>query len=117
MKYRYKGTVIFLVCSWAFPVFLAAADRKLLLHTMLLLSFTISITVVMILRVYALWARSRKILGILLFIYVPQIISAFVFTGVYDNPDTHFSGMSQSFIDGISMVLNRGPVPIHLVLQ
>ncbi|KAF8122305.1 hypothetical protein EV363DRAFT_1182854 [Boletus edulis] len=67
------STVIFLVCSWAFPVFLGAAD------------------LIMILRVYTMWDRSKKILGILLFIYVPQIISAFVFTGIYNNPKSYFS--------------------------
>ena len=52
----------------------------------------------MILRVYAAWGRSRTILGILLFFYVPQIIVAFLFTGIFNNPGTYFSGTSQSFI-------------------
>lgn len=60
----------------------------------------------MILRVYTVWGRSRTILGILLFIYVPQIIIAFVFTGIYNNPDTYFSGMSQNFIVSISVILS-----------
>ena len=60
----------------------------------------------MILRVYAAWGRSRTILGILLFFYVPQIIVAFVFTGIFNNPGTYFSGTSQSFIAN-SLTLNR----------
>jgi hypothetical protein len=67
----------------------------------------------MILRVYTVWDRSRTILGILLFIYVPQIIIAFVFTGIYNNPGTYFSGMSQNPIVSISVILSRGP---HLLI-
>ena len=48
---------------------------------------------VMILRVYAMWNRSKRILYILLFIYVPQIIMFFVFTGIYINPSASLSGM------------------------
>jgi len=73
--------VIFLVCSWAFPVFLGAAD------------------LVMILRVYTVWSRSRTILGILLFFYVVQIIAAFVYTGIYNNPDTYFSATVAEVLD------------------
>ena len=50
----------------------------------------------MILRVYAMWNQSRGILYFLLFIYVPQVIISFVFQGVYVNPNTYFSGMSQA---------------------
>lgn len=76
----------------------------------------------MILRVYAAWGRSRTILGILLFFYVPQIIVAFVFTGIFNNPGTYFSGTSQSFIAN-SLTLNRlkisprSPVTIGQVLD
>ena len=52
-----------------------------------------SITVVMILRVYAMWNRSKMILCLLLFIYVPQVIVSFVFAGLY-NTGTYLSGMS-----------------------
>ena len=48
----------------------------------------------MILCVYAMWNQSKRILYILLFTYVPQVIVSFVFTGVYDNPNTYLSGMS-----------------------
>jgi len=43
----------------------------------------------MILRVYAMWNRSRTILFILLFIYVPQTIVAVGLDGVYNNTSTH----------------------------
>ena len=56
---------------------------------------TISIIVVMILRVYAMWNQSKKILFFLLCIYLPQIILDLVFGGVYYNPNTHLSGMFQ----------------------
>ena len=48
----------------------------------------------MILRVYAMWNQSKRILCILLFIYVPQIIVSFVFAAIYEDPNTHLSGMS-----------------------
>ncbi|KAF8127588.1 hypothetical protein EV363DRAFT_1171890 [Boletus edulis] len=69
----FKGTVIYQISSWAFIVFLSAAD------------------LMMILRVYAMWNRSRTILSILLFIYVPQSIISVVLVGIYNNPNTHLS--------------------------
>ena len=49
--------------------------------------------VVMILRVYAIWNRSKMILYILLCLYVPHVIVSFTLTGIYDNPYTYFSGV------------------------
>ncbi|KAF8428904.1 hypothetical protein L210DRAFT_3563668 [Boletus edulis BED1] len=48
-------------------------------------------TLVMILRVYALWNRSKAILYILLFIFLVQTIINIVYTGIYVNPNTHLS--------------------------
>ncbi|KAN0092753.1 hypothetical protein V8E55_003537 [Tylopilus felleus] len=45
----------------------------------------------MILRVYALWNQSRTILGILLFIYVPQITISIVWEAVYSIPGRSLS--------------------------
>ncbi|KAH0838862.1 hypothetical protein J3R83DRAFT_7276 [Lanmaoa asiatica] len=45
----------------------------------------------MILRVYAMWNRSRRILGVLLLIYVLGIVATTVYVGVYISSDTHFS--------------------------
>ncbi|KAH0834771.1 hypothetical protein J3R83DRAFT_10369, partial [Lanmaoa asiatica] len=56
----------------------------------------ISITVVMILRVYVMWGQSKRILWVLLFIYMLQVVVTFVFPAIYDNPDTYLSGMSQT---------------------
>ena len=50
----------------------------------------------MILRVYAMWNQSKRILYILLFIYVPQVIVSIVYQGIYSNPNAYFSGMSQA---------------------
>ena len=50
----------------------------------------------MILRVYAMWNRSKWILYILLFIYVPQVIAPIVEQAIYANPNTFLSGMSQA---------------------
>ncbi|KAN0094338.1 hypothetical protein V8E55_002625 [Tylopilus felleus] len=63
-------TVMFVVGDWGYVLFLAAAD------------------LVMILRVYALWNKFRKILGILMFIYVPQIVISIVWEAV---PNANFS--------------------------
>ncbi|KAF8126694.1 hypothetical protein EV363DRAFT_1267891 [Boletus edulis] len=59
------SNAVFEIVRWAFAVVLSAAD------------------LVMILRVYAMWGRSRTILYILLLIFVPQIITTFVFDGIY----------------------------------
>ncbi|KAF8424401.1 hypothetical protein L210DRAFT_680165 [Boletus edulis BED1] len=64
--------VLFLIYGSAFVVFHSAVD------------------LVMILRVYAMWNRSRMILYILLFIFVLQTIIIVVLDGSYDNPSTHF---------------------------
>ena len=49
----------------------------------------------MILRVYAMWSQSKRILYTLLFVYVSQIIVSFVGRGIY-SPSIHLSGMSQA---------------------
>jgi len=64
-------TAIYLVADWVFPIFLGAADF------------------VMILRVYAMWNQSTRILYILLFIYVPQVIVSFIYEGFYSNRNTY----------------------------
>ena len=58
----------------------------------------------MILRVYAMWSRSRTILRVLLFIYIVQTISCVVYAVVYINPNTYLSGTSRA----------RWVVPMHL---
>ncbi|KAF8452921.1 hypothetical protein L210DRAFT_3520008 [Boletus edulis BED1] len=54
--------------SWAFLVFLSTAD------------------LLMILRVYAMWNRSRTILCVLLLLYTIQTIMTVVIDVIYDNP-------------------------------
>ncbi|KAF8119702.1 hypothetical protein EV363DRAFT_1196235 [Boletus edulis] len=66
-------TVVYLLTSWTFVLFFCATD------------------LVMILRVYTLWKRSKAILYILLFIFLVQTIIDIVFTGIYVNPNTHLS--------------------------
>ena len=48
----------------------------------------------MILRVYAMWNRSKAILGVLLVIYVPQVLVNVVWEAVYANPGKSLSGMA-----------------------
>jgi len=60
--------VLFTIGDWGYYLFLAAAD------------------LVMILRVYALWGHNKVVLGILLFIYVPQILVTVVWECLYYIP-------------------------------
>ena len=53
-----------------------------------------TITVVMILRVYAMWNRSKRVLYGLLFIFVPQVIVSLTFAGIYGSNSVYYSGMS-----------------------
>ncbi|KAI9458223.1 hypothetical protein HD554DRAFT_2042139 [Boletus coccyginus] len=64
---------VYKIGDWGYILFLAAAD------------------LVMILRVYAMWNQSRKILAVLLFIYVPEIIITIVWESVYNSPDGDLS--------------------------
>jgi hypothetical protein len=50
----------------------------------------------MILRVYAMWNRSKRVLYILLFIYLPQVLLSFVGGGI---TNTYLSGMSQAKLE------------------
>ncbi|KAF8452865.1 hypothetical protein L210DRAFT_3639310 [Boletus edulis BED1] len=72
---------LYAVSGWAFIVFLSATD------------------LILILRVYAMWNRSRTILSILLFIYVPQNIISVVLGGIYNNPNTYLSVTLVQFLD------------------
>ena len=54
----------------------------------------ISIKVMMILRVYAMWNQSKQILYTLLFILVTQVIVSSIFAGIYDNLNTSSQCMS-----------------------
>ncbi|KAI9456199.1 hypothetical protein HD554DRAFT_2078178 [Boletus coccyginus] len=60
---------MFVAGDWSYILFLAAAD------------------LVMILRVYAMWNLSRKILATLLFIYVPEIVISVLWECIYYNPN------------------------------
>ena len=53
----------------------------------------------MILRVHTMWNQSKRILYILLFIYVPQVIVSIVNQGIYVNSSTYLSGMSQAKLE------------------
>ena len=75
----------------------------------------ISITVVMTLRVYAMWRRSRTILIILLLIYIPGVAMTFVTLGIYFTSNTHFSGMS--FIQLVSSNSNMQSPILRTLLQ
>ena len=95
MRHGYcKGTVVIWAVDWSFLIFLNAADRESPFRLFPFPPTIIEITVVMILRVYAMWNRSKGVLCLLLFIYVPQAVVTLLVVGIY-NTGTYLSGMSQ----------------------
>ncbi|KAF8122298.1 hypothetical protein EV363DRAFT_1301244 [Boletus edulis] len=72
-QFRQTCTVMYLSYIWGFAVFLSAAD------------------LLMILRVYAMWNRSRTILRVLLLVFTIQTLITVVLEGIHDNSNTHFS--------------------------
>lgn len=50
-------------------------------------SLTMMIQVVMILRVYAMYNRSRIILGVLLVMYIAELVMLFVSSSIYSDPN------------------------------
>ncbi|KAF8126709.1 hypothetical protein EV363DRAFT_1523971 [Boletus edulis] len=75
------STAMYQISGWGFVLFLSATD------------------LMMILRVYTMWNRSRTILSVLLFIYVPQTISSVILDGIYNNPNTYLSVTLAQFLD------------------
>ena len=92
-----EGTIYFLVLQWTLTLYMLAVDREL--PPRAISSVLNSVIVMMILRVYAMWNRSKIVLGALLLIYVSLAIIGFVFTGVLDNPNTYLSGMCENLPD------------------
>ncbi|KAF9232805.1 hypothetical protein BU15DRAFT_80792 [Melanogaster broomeanus] len=68
-----QGTVLSLIQIWMFPVFLGVADLLILL------------------RVYAMYNRSRIVLAILLVIYIPSTVIFVIATGIYNDPKLYMS--------------------------
>jgi len=64
---------IYIFMIWGFAFFILVTD------------------LIMILRVYAMYHRSRIILGVLLLVYIPTTIIHLVLTGIANNPNTHLS--------------------------
>ncbi|KAF9230112.1 hypothetical protein BU15DRAFT_69476 [Melanogaster broomeanus] len=67
------GAAIYLFMIWGYIIFQFVTDLML------------------ILRVYAMYNRSRIVLGILLSIYIPAMIILVITTALLDNPKTHLS--------------------------
>jgi len=87
-------TATYLVANWAFPIFLVAAD------------------LVMILRVYAMWNRSKRVLYILLFIYLPQVLLSFVGGGI---TNTYLSVTVVQVIDAAFCNISLINAPVQLL--
>jgi energy-coupling factor transporter transmembrane protein EcfT len=85
-----------------------------------------SVTVVMVLRVYAMWYQSKIIIRVLLCIYIPGVIIAFTFAGIYNTPGAYLSGVSQneldvsmpSCLDGLNLASSdRHPDSQYVIVQ
>ena len=57
-------------------------------------SILTSVAVLMLLRVYAIWGRSKWIIGVLLLLYIPTSIAQLVNVGMFSNPRAYNIGMS-----------------------
>ena len=67
-----------------------------------------------------MWNQSRRILYILLLVYVPQVIVSFTLTGIYDNPNTYLTGMFLEFRSSSqsdTLLLLSSPVTAPQVLN
>ena len=93
MRHGYpKGTVVIWAIEWSFLIFLNAADCESPFHLFPFLLTIIEIAVIMILWVYAMWSRSKGVLCLLLFIYVPQAVVTLLVVGIY-NTGTYLSSI------------------------
>ena len=118
MRHGYpKGSGIVFVNQWAFVIFLSAADGELLRPFLSPLPLTvISIIAVMIVRMYAMWNQSKRILSLLLFIYVPQVIIAIVLTAVL-NTSKYLTGVSCINLTWHFSLIRVISHPLHLSVQ
>ncbi|KAF8126819.1 hypothetical protein EV363DRAFT_1452836 [Boletus edulis] len=64
-----QGYIIYVLSSWADTIFWMSADLA------------------MILRVYAMYKQSKIILGVLLVVYITQVVIFAIGTGIADNPE------------------------------
>ena len=83
--------------QWIGTLYILAVDRES--PPGAISSVLNSAIVMMLLRVYAMWNRSKFILRVLLLIFIPLNIIGFVLTGVLDNPNTYLSGMCENLLD------------------
>ncbi|KAF9231087.1 hypothetical protein BU15DRAFT_82845 [Melanogaster broomeanus] len=77
----FQGTVLYLVASTPLILFLAVTDW------------------LMILRVYAMYNRSRTVLAILLVVYIPVVILLIVVAATYNNPRSYLSVTDLKMVD------------------
>ena len=89
-----EGTIFYLVLQWMSTLYMLAVDRES--PPRVISAALNSVIVMMILRVFAMWNRSKIILGILLLVYIPLGIFDFVFSGFFTNTDTYLSGMCEN---------------------
>lgn len=88
-----QGEIINIVYGWTFLLFIGAGDCEFLSNPVPEKRTSIMIpAVVMILRVWAMYSRSRPVLAILLVLFCLEILSTIIGVVIYSNPK-HLSCM------------------------
>ena len=88
----FQGKIIIAIRGWTFLLFLGAADCESLCNSLSEKKTLIVTTVVMILRVWVMYNRSRLILGTLLTTFFLEIISL-TLTAAIQSDARNLSGM------------------------
>lgn len=88
-----QGKIIYMIGSWMFILFLGAADCELFLRFKFLnMEILMTVAVMMILRVWALYNRSKLVLSVLLVLFSLEIIS-FILAATVNSVPRNSSGM------------------------
>lgn len=87
-----QGTILLIINSWAYLLFIGAADCKSCMLYFPNMEIQVIAVVMMILRVWVMYNRSRLILGLLLAPFSVEIISTILNATIHSNPK-HVQGM------------------------
>ena len=78
--------MIYIIAAWTFFIFIGAADRELFYNSLVAKQTLIVAAVAMILRVWAMYNRSRLILNTLLVLFFLEIIFGVLDYAMYSDP-------------------------------
>ncbi|KIJ63566.1 hypothetical protein HYDPIDRAFT_40976 [Hydnomerulius pinastri MD-312] len=129
---RYLGFVVTIDAAFYDSRFVSGSDAVRLVSSVTLQSrctaiylfqvwggviFYCTTNLVMVLRVYAMYHRSRAVLGVILAVYIPVGIVQIVYNAIYFNPRTHLSVTDSEVVDVklCTMSVDMAPdLPIYL---